>query len=36
MKNFIIETSDPHAHVTQKTLEVFFGKGATLEVKKLL
>lgn len=36
MKNFIIETSARHVHVTQETLEVLFGKGATLEVKKML
>ena len=36
MKEFIIETSARHAHVTQETLEVLFGKGATLEVKKML
>ena len=36
MKEFIIETSARHAHVTQKTLEVLFGEGAKLEVKKML
>ena len=36
MKEFIIETSARHAHVTQKTLEVLFGKGAQLEIKKML
>lgn len=36
MKNFIIETSARHVHVTQETLEILFGKGATLEVKKML
>ncbi len=36
MKEFIIETSARHVHVTQETLEVLFGKGATLEVKKEL
>lgn len=36
MKNFIIETSARHIHVTQETLEILFGKGAELEVKKML
>lgn len=36
MAEFIIETSARHAHVTQETLEVLFGKGAELEVKKML
>ena len=36
MKNFIIVTSARHVHVTQETLEILFGKGATLEVKKML
>ena len=36
MKEFIIETSARHAHVTQKTLEVLFGEGAQLEIKKML
>lgn len=36
MKNFIIETSARHVHVTQETLEVLFGKGFELEVKKPL
>lgn len=36
MKNFIIETSARHCHVTQETLEILFGKGAELEVKKML
>ncbi len=30
----LIETSARHAHVTQETLEVLFGKGATLTKKK--
>ncbi len=34
--NFIIETSARHAHVTQEALEVLFGKGFELEVKKPL
>lgn len=36
MNEFIIETSARHVHVTQETLEVLFGKGAQLEVKKML
>ena len=36
MKEFIIETSARHAHVTQETLEVLFGQGAELEIKKML
>ena len=36
MKQFIIETSARHVHVTQETLEVLFGKGAELTVKKML
>lgn len=36
MKEFIIETSARHVHVTKETLEILFGKGATLEVKKML
>ena len=36
MKEFIIETSARHVHVTKETLEVLFGKGAVLEVKKML
>ena len=34
--NFIIETSARHLHVTQETLEILFGKGFQLEVKKPL
>ncbi len=34
MKNFIVETSARHVHVTQETLEILFGKGATLTHKK--
>ena len=33
---FIVETSARHVHVTQETLEVLFGKGHTLEVRKEL
>lgn len=36
MKEFIIETSARHVHVTKETLEILFGKGAVLEVKKML
>lgn len=36
MEEFIIETSARHVHVTQETLEKLFGKGAQLEVKKML
>lgn len=36
MKEFIIETSARHVHVTQEALEILFGKGAELEVKKML
>ncbi|MDE5856711.1 MAG: phosphate propanoyltransferase, partial [Anaeroplasmataceae bacterium] len=36
MKEFIIETSARHVHVTKETLEKLFGKGAVLEVKKML
>lgn len=34
--NFIIETSARHLHVTQETLEILFGKGFELEVRKPL
>ena len=36
MKQILVETSARHVHVTQETLEVLFGKGAELEVKKML
>ncbi len=36
MKEFIIETSARHVHVTKETLEVLFGPEASLEVKKML
>ena len=36
MDKFIIETSARHAHVTQETLEILFGKGYELTVKKEL
>ena len=35
-KEFIVETSAHHIHVTQEALEVLFGKGYELEVKKML
>ena len=35
-KEFIVETSARHAHVTQETLEVLFGAGYQLTVKKNL
>lgn len=34
MSKFIVETSARHVHVTQETLEILFGKGATLTHKK--
>ncbi len=36
MNEFIVETSARHVHVTQETLEILFGKGAELTVKKML
>lgn len=36
MKDFIVETSARHVHVTQETLEALCGKGAQLQVKKPL
>jgi len=36
MKEILVETSARHVHVTQETLEALFGKGAQLEVKKML
>ncbi len=33
---FIVETSARHVHVTQETLEILFGKGHQLEVRKML
>ena len=36
MKEILVETSARHVHVTQETLEILFGKGAELEVKKML
>lgn len=35
-KEFLVETSARHVHVTQETLEVLFGKGYQLTVKKEL
>lgn len=34
MSKFIVETSARHVHVTQETLEILFGKGASLTKKK--
>ncbi len=36
MKDIIVETSARHVHVDQETLEVLFGKGYSLTVKKML
>lgn len=36
MKEILVETSARHVHVTQETLEVLFGKGHTLSVRKML
>lgn len=36
MKKFIVETSARHVHVSQADLEVLFGKGYELKVKKML
>lgn len=36
MKDFIIETSARHAHVTQEVLEVLYGSGYQLTVRKEL
>jgi putative phosphotransacetylase len=36
MKEFIVETSARHVHVTKETLAVLFGEGFQLEVKKML
>ena len=36
MDNFIIETSARHVHVTREALDILFGKGFELEVKKPL
>lgn len=36
MKQFVIETSARHVHVNQATLEILFGEGAELSVKKML
>ena len=35
-KDFMIETSARHVHVTQETLEKLFGKGFELSVRKML
>ena len=36
MPNFVIETSARHVHVTREALDILFGKGFELEVKKPL
>lgn len=36
MKQFIVETSARHIHVTQEALEILCGKGAKLEVRSYL
>ena len=36
MKKVLVETSARHVHVTQETLELLFGKGYQLTVKKYL
>jgi len=36
MKQFMVETSARHVHVSQADLEVLFGKGYELKVKKML
>ena len=35
-EKILVETSARHVHVTQETLEVLFGKGHQLEVRKML
>lgn len=34
MKNFIVETSARHVHLTNKDMEILFGSGSTLTKKK--
>lgn len=36
MKQILVETSARHVHVTDEALEILFGKGHKLEVKKML
>lgn len=36
MKEFVVETSARHVHVTREALEILFGKGFELEIKKPL
>ena len=36
MKKILVETSARHVHVTKETLEILFGKGHELEVRKML
>lgn len=33
-KKFIVETSARHVHVTKEALEILFGKGASLQIKR--
>lgn len=35
-RKILVETSARHVHLTQETLEILFGKGHTLEVRKML
>ncbi len=35
-KQFLVETSARHIHLTKETVEVLYGKGAELTVKKML
>lgn len=36
MRKILVETSARHVHVTKETLEILFGKGHELEVRKML
>lgn len=36
MDGILVETSARHVHVTQETLEILFGEGYQLEIKKML
>ena len=35
-KEFLVETSARHVHVSQEDLEILFGKGYELTIKKML